>query len=127
MKIFLSEEEIKTCIDFSISSAKTQQAIEFGQRDTAKRSISEIARDSVIGKMAEIAFAKFLKEKFGIIVSLDFNIYPIYQGDNADVIIFGTSIDIKASRPGAEWLLVECNMVNSKKCCNISYSQLLIG
>ena len=71
--IVLSEYELEKCKKFSIKSAKNQQAIEFGQSDTKARSETEIARDNLIGKMAEVAFARMLKEDFEIDIPLDFN------------------------------------------------------
>ena len=71
--IRLSQDELARCIEFSQRSAPNQQAIEFGQRSTKARSTREIARDNLIGKIAEVAFSKMMKENYGIDVPLDFN------------------------------------------------------
>ena len=60
--ITLSSFEMKQCRDFSLESAESQQPIEFGQHDTKPRSKKEIARDNLIGKMAEVGVAKMLQE-----------------------------------------------------------------
>ncbi len=106
IKIYLTKEELQKCKDFSIESAKTQQAIEFGQSDTAARSVREIARDNLIGKMAEVAFKKFLLTNYGITSEIDFNIYERGIWDDNDMTINGWNIDIKSTRSG-HWFLIE--------------------
>lgn len=108
-RIILSADELEQCIEFSKKSAPNQQAIEFGQHSTTARSSSEIARDNLIGKIAEVAFAKMLKENYGLTVPLDFNYYPRGQWDNQDAVINGWRIDVKGTRKGGQWLLIEWN------------------
>ena len=79
--ICLTGFELEKCREFSHISARSQQAIEFGQRTTKARSVDEIARDNLIGKIAEVAFSKMMKENYGIEVPLDFNYYPRGQWD----------------------------------------------
>lgn len=74
--IRLSQEELDRCIEFSKKNAPSQQAIEIGQRTTEPRGTNEIARDNLIGKIAEVAFSKRMKENYSINVPLDFNNYP---------------------------------------------------
>lgn len=76
LNIVLTEDEMAKCREFSRISAESQQAIEFGQHTTKERSIKEIARDNLIGKIAEVTFSKMTKENYGIDVPLDFNYYP---------------------------------------------------
>ncbi len=114
MKIQLSETEIGQCNDFAKRCAENQQKIEFGQKDTARRSIQEIARDNLIGKIAEVAFAKMLREHYCITVSLDFKIYPRRVWDTEDAVINNWRIDIKATRRG-RWLLIEWNKLNFRQ------------
>lgn len=112
--ITLTPDELQKCKEFSIKSAKSQQAIEFGQSDTKARSISEIARDNLIGKMAEVAFACMLKEDFDIDIPLDFNVYARGKWDDNDLIINGWNIDIKSTRIG-HWLLIEWSKLNFRQ------------
>lgn len=107
--IRLTEEELAKCVEFSSTSAPNQQAIEFGQRTTAARSSREIARDNLIGKIAEVAFSKMMKENYGIEVTLDFNYYPLGQWDSEDAVINGWRIDVKGTRKGGKWMLIEWN------------------
>jgi len=112
MQIILHQEEINQCKVFSNRCAETQQAIEFGQRDTKKRSINKIARDNLIGKLAEVGFAKLLKNGYETHVDLDFEYYPRGMWDANDACINGWLVDVKGTRPGAEWLLVEWNKLH---------------
>ena len=113
--IALTSEQLEKCREFSKRSASSQQAIEFGQRTTKARSVKEIARDNLIGKIAEVAFSKMMKENYDIDVPLDFNYYPRGQWDNQDAEINGWRIDVKGTRKGGRWMLVEWNKLNFRQ------------
>lgn len=53
--------------------------------------------------------------KFKIQVDVDFNIYPRGVWDENDFVVNGKKIDVKASRSGAKWLLVECKKLEFRK------------
>lgn len=110
----LTEAEMEKCISFSRKSAETQQAIEFGQRDTIPRKTQEIARDNLIGKMAEVAIARMLREDFGIHFPVNFEIYPRGEWDDCDVQIKGWNVDIKSTRTG-QWLLFEVDKLRMRQ------------
>lgn len=114
MRIFLSQEELDKCWQFSLDSAGSQQGIEFGQSDTDVRKTSEIARDNLIGKMAEVAISKMLKEQFNLEIPLDFEVYSRGKWDDNDVEINGWHIDVKSTRIG-HWLLIEWNKLNFRQ------------
>lgn len=107
----LSEEDLNLCIEFSEQSAPTQQDIEFGQNDIKARSVKEIARDNLIGKIAEVAFKRIIEANYPNAgeISLDFSVYKRGVYDNQDADINGSLIDIKATREGGEWFLIEWN------------------
>lgn len=113
--IILTPQELQGCTEFSCRSASTQQSVEFGQHTTKARPISEIARDNLIGKIAEVAFSKMMKENYGIEVPLDFNYYPRGQWDNQDAVINGWRIDVKGTRKGGHWMLIEWNKLNFRQ------------
>ena len=115
LNIVLCDDEIERCREFSRISAATQQAIEFGQHTTKARDVKEIARDNLIGKMAEVAFSKMMRENYDIDVPLDFNYYPRGQWDNQDAIINGWRIDIKGTRKGSRWMLIEWSKLNFRQ------------
>lgn len=107
MIVTLDSFEIRECEQFAKLSAFTQQGIEFGQHDTKDRGIAETARDTMIGKMAEVAVAKLLKGK-GLHCPVDFGIYRRGEWDDSDIKIFRWDVDIKSTVNG-RWLLIERN------------------
>lgn len=109
--IQLSEADIQRCVDFSRNSAPTQQNIEFGQNDTAPRDDAEISRDTLIGKIAEVAFSN-LMENYGLNVDLDWNIYNRGIYDDQDADLNGWKIDVKGTRAGGQYMLIEHNKLN---------------
>lgn len=113
--IVLTDAEMDKCREFSRISAASQQAIEFGQHTTKARPEKEIARDNLIGKMAEVAFSKMMKENYDIDVPLDFNYYPRGQWDGQDAEINGWRIDVKGTRSGGRWMLIEWNKLDFRQ------------
>ena len=114
-EIILNEAELQKCYQFANKSAKTQQAIEFGNHDTAMRPESEISRDNLIGKIAEVAFQTLLKMHFDILIDLDFQCYDRGVWDDQDAIINGWRIDVKGTRQGGKWMLLEWNKLNFRQ------------
>lgn len=110
----LTADELQRCVVFSNQSAKSQQQIEFGQSDTVPRSIKEIARDNLIGKMAELAVSKMLREDYGLHIPIDYEIYPRGEWDDCDISINGWNIDIKSTRNG-RWLLFELHKLRIRE------------
>lgn len=123
--ITLTPDEMKKCIEFSKKSAETQQDIEFGQKDTKPRPTEEIARDNLIGKMAEVAVLRMLREKYGIHYPVNYEIYPRGEWDDCDVKIGGWSIDIKSTRNG-KWLLFETSKLKMRQNQKINNLDALI-
>lgn len=103
------------CREFSRISVASQQAIEFGQHTTKACPEKEIARDNLIGKMAEVAFSKMMNENYGIDVPLDFSYYPCGQWDGQDAEINGWRIDVKGTRSGGRWMLIEWNKLDFRQ------------
>lgn len=112
--IQLTEYQMTLCRLFARESAKTQQEIEFGNPDTAPRSVDEIARDNLTGKMAEVAIATMARHEFGYLIPVNYEVYPRGQYDNEDMNINGWSIDVKATRRG-NWLLIEKNKIDFRR------------
>jgi hypothetical protein len=115
VRIELPKGDLVECGVFSVLSARTQQDIEFGDKSTKPRDVMEIARDNLIGKLAEKAFANFLRDEFEITVDLDFGIYPRGVWDNNDITLYNSLIDIKATRSGGRWLLIELNKLRFRE------------
>ena len=74
--VLLSDYQMQICKLFSVWSAKTQQQIEFGDPRTKPRSVNEIARDNMIGKMAEAAVCNMSAQEWGnMMLTLALNDY----------------------------------------------------
>ena len=56
-----------------------------------------------------------MKENYGIDVPLDFNYYPRGQWDDQDAEINGWRIDVKGTRKGGRWMLIEWNKLNFRQ------------
>lgn len=110
-EITLCDNDMKSCLEFAKKSAPTQQAIEYGQHTTAPRDVTEIERDNQIGKIAEVAFKRIIEKEYPKTgkIALDFDIYKRGEYDDHDAVIHGHTIDIKATREGGEWFLIEWN------------------
>lgn len=119
MNIVLEDYELRQCREFSERCSYNQQQVEFGQHDTIPREKNEISRDNYIGKIAEKAFQKMLIENYKIDIELDFNYYPRGKWDNQDALINDWRIDVKATRQGGKWLLVEWNKIDFRKKQNL--------
>lgn len=115
MFVVLTEMEYNKCVEFARKCAVNQQRIEFGQSDTKPRCVSEISRDNLIGKMAEVAFSKMLHDVYQIDIALDFNYYPRGEWDDQDAVINGWRIDVKATRRGGRWMLIEWSKLDFRQ------------
>lgn len=115
MIVELTREELQKCNEFAYKCAQNQQSIEFGQSDTIPRSANEIGRDNLIGKIAEVAFAKMMLQDFNIKIELDFEYYPRGEWDDQDTIINDWKIDVKGTRQGGKWMLIEWSKINFRQ------------
>lgn len=104
--IHIDRNMIEKCWQFSTDSAGTQQAVEYGQKNSRPRDVAEIARDNMIGKLGEAAVQLFL-QKHGIDIKLDFAIYPRGRWDDFDVDFKGWSFDIKTTKHFGKNFLIE--------------------
>lgn len=111
MLMTLTESEYKRCEDFALESAKSQQRIEFGNSQTKERSVEDIAKDTIVGKMAEVAVVKFLREQYGLHLPVNYEVYPRGEWDDEDVVVNGRTIDIKATRKGKNLLVEKSKML----------------
>lgn len=106
IRMTIPDEIRERCRMFAEESCRTQQAIEFGQRDTAPRKAQEVAQDTFLGKLGEVAVAHFLRRKYGIHAPLDWEVYPAFEADDCDIQIKAWSIDVKTTARG-KWLLFD--------------------
>jgi len=85
-------------------------------RAATRRDLGDYITDHTMGKLAEIAFCRFLDKNWNIEAEPDFNIYPgRTEIDRGDIlkIKFGSEeikpppIDVKATKPNSKWAFVE--------------------
>lgn len=111
--VTLSDYECTLCALHSHEAARTQEAIEFGSRFTKPRSAAEITRDILIGKRAEAAVAKALTG-YGLHLPVNYDVYPEGQGDDADFVVNGWTIDVKSTRWG-RFAMFPCGKLEGRK------------
>jgi len=110
----LTEYEYTLCVLFSEKSARSQQQIEFGNKQTDRRPVREIREDTLCGKMAEVAVVKMLREEYGLHLPVNYEVYPRGEWDDEDIIINGRTVDVKATQKG-RFLLLEKNKIDFRK------------
>lgn len=111
MVVQITDYEYIMCVLFSEQSARSQQRIEFGSKETAKRSVLEVKEDTLIGKMGEVAVVKLLREQYGLHLPVNYEVYPRGEWDDEDIIVNGLTVDIKATKNG-KYLLLEKNKLD---------------
>ena len=109
-KIFFTKEEIEKVIDFANKIKWKHPHFADRENDTV-RTEDHTFTSVVMGKLAEIAMHKYLKEKHNgkdfNISDLDFNIYKKGVCDDYDLKFNDYTISIKSSKPFASCLLIE--------------------
>lgn len=112
--IQLTDYEYTLCVLFSEESARSQQKIVFGNHKTNERSNRRVREDTLCGKLAEVAIAKWLRENYKLHLPVNYEVYPRGEWDDEDIIVNGKTIDIKATQNG-RFLLLEENKVNFRQ------------
>lgn len=89
------------------------------------RDLGKYITDHSIGKLAEIAFVRFLEVNWGIKAKLDFDIHPgtssTDSGDLVKINCNGTdvkpiiNIDVKSTKMGSLWAMVDLREFNNRR------------
>jgi hypothetical protein len=111
MIVKISEEGLQKSYIFAAESSRSQRPDPFGQKDVNQRDKYAIQHNTWLGKIAEVAFAQMLKNNYDINVDLDFGVYPRGKWDSVDVQVNKWNIDIKASKYGSRWFLIEWDKI----------------
>jgi hypothetical protein len=112
MLIKLSEEGLQKSYKFAAESSQSQRPAPFGQKDIIQRNNLAILHNTWLGKIAEIAFAQMIEKHYSLKVKLDFDVYPRGRWDSVDVQINNWNFDIKSSKKGSRWFLLEWNKID---------------
>lgn len=108
MKITLQKDMIRKCWEFSYQCAKNERPIEYGEQDAHVRNTTEIAFDTLIGKLGEAAVQEFL-HRHGIETEIDFRIMKRGQWDVDDVHVGNWRFDVKCTKQRSKNFLIEWN------------------
>ncbi len=94
-------------------------------RTGTQRDIGKYITDHSIGKLAEIAFTRFLEVNWGIRAKLDFDIHPgTLNIDSCDLVEINCNdtnikplinIDVKSTKIGSLWAMVDLYEFNNRK------------
>jgi hypothetical protein len=120
ISIALTREDYIKCLSFSLKMwySESKGVVDFRSTGT-KRDIGKYCTDFIIGKLAEIAFAKFMEEEYGITIGLDFNLHPgITAVDKTDILWVrhgcataprppSLRVDVKGTKPTSKYFLVD--------------------
>ena len=117
--IWLEPADVRRALTFAWKICKDDNQVEtdFGRSDLPRQLVDRVA-DTAEGKMAELAFARFVEQHGHFSIELDFDIYlsklAIDYGQDVDEVIENgihrpcrSRIDVKATRAYSKWLLVE--------------------
>jgi hypothetical protein len=104
-KIVLSAHELRRCSEFSQLMGELNQAHEFNNRFTNRRKTEQIARDHLIGKVAEVAVHNFLCSLNLTPDAVDFTVIGKEARDSDDLKVADRTISVKATEKG-RFLLV---------------------
>lgn len=110
--------EIEKVKSFSVEMAKKngQSNRDFGNGNIATRTATDFIADTVEGKIAELGVSQVIQRETGYVFDVDFGIYPgrTDKGQDMATCLYGTKryrnlkrVNIKATRPYSQWLLVE--------------------
>lgn len=114
----MTPTEIFFAVDFATKMVQgNNDDRDFRESKNPKRTTKKQVEDMIKGKLAEMSVTNYIG-KLGHTCEMDFNIYPKGTGDNFDVVANGKSIDVKASSPNANWLMVEKELLRKWKTAN---------
>ncbi|MCD5390819.1 hypothetical protein LR007_03025 [candidate division NPL-UPA2 bacterium] len=114
-EISLTYEDYLKAVKFALKLWFAGKAIG-DWRAARRRDLGKYITDHASGKLAEIAFCRFLEANWNLKAEADFEVYPgaraIDKGDIACIEIdrafkMPPPIDVKATKPGSEWAFVE--------------------
>ena len=116
-RVVLSLDEYRECLFFALRMWYLGKKTTLDWRRAGKRDIGDYINDHVEGKLAEMAFAKMLKERYGIEASIDLEVRPgarvINETDIKLVTVGGErrrpriKIDVKSTTPESKYLLID--------------------
>jgi hypothetical protein len=122
--VFLTHEDYKKSVRFALSLWYAGKPKGDWRITGTKRDLGSYITNWTEGKLAEVAFGKFLENNWNIKAELDFKIYPSAQAvDQGDIVsveiegvkrIPGIKIDVKSTKPTSLWAMADLKEFNSR-------------
>jgi len=116
-KVLLTSEDYVRSVKFALKLWYAEKPKSDWRSTGTIRDLGDYITDWAEGKLAEIAFGKFLESNWGIKVDLDFNVYrgprAIDRGDVAAIEVGGIKrepkikMDVKSTKPDSKWATVD--------------------
>jgi hypothetical protein len=123
--VVLSLGEYRECLFFALRMWYIGRKTTLDWRRAGRRDIGDYISDHVEGKLAEIAFAKMLGERYGIEASVDLKVRPgariVNETDIKLVSVGGVRrrprirIDVKSTTPESKYLLIDAREFESRR------------
>jgi hypothetical protein len=117
LKVVLGSNEYRECMFFALRMWYSGGKSTLDWRRAGRRDIGDYVSDHMQGKLAEIGFAKMLKERYGIHAEVDLEVRPgirvVNETDIKMVIVRGErrrpkiKIDVKATTPKSKYFLID--------------------
>jgi len=124
-RVVLSLDEYRECLFFALRMWYIGRKTTLDWRRAGRRDIGDYINDHVEGKLAEIAFAKVLRERYGIEVGVDLEVRPgawvINESDIKSVAVGGERrrprirIDVKSTTPESRYLLIDAREFENRR------------
>jgi hypothetical protein len=124
-RVVLSLDEYRECLFFALRMWYIGRKTTLDWRRAGRRDIGDYISDHVEGKLAEIAFAKMLRERYGIEASVDLEVRPgarvVNETDIKLVSVGGVRrrprirIDVKSTTPESKYLLIDAREFESRR------------
>ena len=125
MKVVLNLDEYRECMLFALRMWYSGGKSTLDWRRAGRRDIGDYMSDHIQGKLAEVGFAKMLRDRYGIFAEVDLEVRPGIQVVNETDIRMVTvrgerrrpriKIDVKATTPKSKYLLVDSREFQNRR------------
>jgi len=125
LKVVLNLDEYRECLLFALRMWYAGGKSTLDWRRAGRRDVGDYISDHLQGKLAEVAFAKMLKDRYGILAEVDLEVRPgmqvVNEADIRMVTVGGErrrpkiKIDVKATTPKSKYLLIDSQEFRSRR------------
>jgi len=125
LKVVLNLDEYRECMLFALRMWYGGGKSTLDWRRAGRRDIGDYMSDHMQGKLAEVGFAKMLRDRYGISAEVDLEVHPGIQVVNETDIKMVTvrgerrrpriKIDVKATTPKSKYFLVDSREFQNRR------------